>query len=348
MSKEDRVAAIRKIEEAFHNGSRLEVACRVVGITTKTFERWQRNPDGDRRRGPLTSPGNKLSASERAEVLRIANSPEFCDRSPAQIVPILADRGTYVASESTFYRLLNAEGMARYRGRSRPRTQSRPKELVATGPNQIHSWDITFLRTTITGIFLYLYFVMDIYSRKIVGYAVHTEQSADHASRLIDSVCRKEGIEPGQLTLHSDNGAPMKGATMLAMLQRLGVVPSFSRPSVSDDNPYSEALFRTAKYCPIYPTKPFEGTDDAMAWAIKFVGWYNEQHLHSGINFVTPGSRHRGEDRAILSNRTHVYADARAKHPERWSGRTRCWNQKAAVSLNGLKGKQRSCSNTAA
>jgi transposase InsO family protein len=319
-----------------------------MGIDKRTFERWRKNPDGDRRRGPLSSPANKLSEQERAEIVRVANSVEFCDKSPTQIVPALADRGQYVASESSFYRILKADGMMTHRGRSKPRTHKRPQELVATGPNQVYSWDITFLRTTVAGVFLYLYFVMDIYSRKIVGYAVHDEQSADHASRLIDEVCRAEGIGRDQLTLHSDNGGPMKGATMLATLQRLGVMPSFSRPSVSDDNPFSEALFKTAKYCPLYPTRPFDGAKDALPWAKAFTGWYNNQHLHSGIKFVTPSSRHDGKDKAILAKRKIVYETAKALNPTRWSGKTRDWNMITAVSLNCLKGKAVSCSNIAA
>jgi transposase InsO family protein len=319
-----------------------------MGIDKRTFERWRKNPDGDRRRGPLSSPANKLSEQERAEVLRVANSPEFCDKSPTQIVPLLADRGQYVASESSFYRILKAEGMNAHRGRSKPRTHKRPQELLATGPNQVHSWDITFLRTTVAGVFLYLYFVMDIYSRKIVGYTVQSEQSADHASTLIDAVCKAEGIVRNQLTLHSDNGGPMKGATMLATLQRLGVMPSFSRPSVSDDNPFSEALFKTAKYCPLFPSKPFDNENDAMAWAKEFVEWYNNEHLHSGIKFVTPASRHRGDDKVILAKRRIVYETAKAKMPQRWSGVTRNWGHIIEVSLNCLKGKSRSCNNIAA
>lgn len=339
---------MHQVEEASRSGCRIALACQAIGIDKRTFERWRKCPDGDKRRGPLTEPANKLSEAERSEIVRIANSEEFMDKSPSQIVPSLADQGKYVASESSFYRMLKAAGMDAHRGKSKPGNRKRPKELVATAPNQIHSWDITFLKTNVAGIFLYLYFVMDIYSRKIVGYAVHDEQSADHASTLIDRVCKAEGIEPEQLTLHSDNGSPMKGATMLATLQRLGIMPSFSRPSVSDDNPFSEALFKTAKYCPMYPSKPFDGVIDALAWAKRFVRWYNEEHLHSGIKFVTPSARHRGEDREILAQRKAVYEQARKEHPERWSRDTRNWSHIPEVSLNCLKGKSNSCNKVAA
>jgi len=189
---------------------------------------------------------------------------------------------------------------------------------------------------------------MDIYSRKIVGYAVHEEQSSEHASKMIDAICKNEGISRDQLTLHSDNGKPMKGATMLATLQKLGVMPSFSRPAVSNDNPFSEALFKTTKYCPQFPSKPFESPLAALGWTKTFVGWYNEEHLHSGIRFVTPGSRHRGEDAEILAKRHAVYKKAKAKRPDRWSGKTRNWRRVGEVFLNCLKGISESCNKIAA
>lgn len=300
------------------------------------------------RRGPVTEPANKLSEEERQEILNIANSAEYRDKSPAQIVPLLADKGVYLASESSFYRVLKAAGLDAHRGRSKPATRKRPKELVATRPNQIYSWDITYLKSTVAGMFFYLYFFMDVYSRKIVGYAVHEEQSGDHGSRLIDEISRTEGIDKDQLTLHSDNGGPMKGATMLATLQRLGVMPSFSRPSVSNDNPYSESLFKTAKYCPQYPSKPFDSIAAALEWVTGFVKWYNEEHLHSGICFVTPASRHRGEDIELLGRRREVYEIARQQRPERWSGSTRNWDYLDEVLLNCLKGKSKSCNRMAA
>ena len=319
-----------------------------MGIDKRTYERWIKNPVGDRRRGPLKEPANKLSDFERQEVLRIANSTEFMDKSPAQIVPALADRGEYVASESSFYRILKATGMSTHRGKSKAPSRKKPEELVAMGPNQVYSWDITYLKTNIAGIFLYLYLVMDIYSRKIVGYAVHDEQNSELAAEMMEAICRAEGIKKNQLSLHSDNGGPMKGATMLATLQRLGVMPSFSRPSVSDDNPFSESLFKTTKYCPMYPTKPFEDKHAAIAWVKRFVFWYNEEHLHSGIKFVTPASRHRGEDKAILAKRKEVYELAKKREPNRWSKQTRNWDHIGEVSLNPLKEKSESDNNKAA
>lgn len=265
------------------------------------------------------------------------NAPEYRDLSPAQIVPLLADQGTYLASESTIYRILREERQLAHRGASRPATSRAPQEFVADGPNQVWSWDITYLRSPISGQYFYLYLVMDVWSRKIVGTAVHDEESADHASLLIRTACSDEGIDGTRLVLHSDNGAPMKGSTMLATLQQLGILASFSRPRVSDDNPYVESLFRTAKYRPEYPTRPFASVFEAATWVHDFVDWYNEAHFHSAIRFVTPAQRHSGEDVLVLEHRSDVYARARRQNPRRWSTRTRNWSRPETVRLNPAK-----------
>jgi transposase InsO family protein len=344
----ERSEVIKNIKIANKSGCRIAPACREIGIDKRTFERWRKDSSGDQRRGPLSEPANKLTASECGEIIRIATTAEFMDKPPSQIVPALADKGKYVASESSFYRVLKEAKLNAHRGRSKPATRNKPKALVATAPNQVYSWDITFLKSEIRGIFFYLYFFMDIYSRKIVGYSVQSEQSAEHASVMIGSICEAEGIKHDQLALHSDNGGPMKGATMVAKLQQLGVIPSFSRPSVSDDNPFSESLFRTTKYCPQYPNKPFTSLEAASSWVEEFVAWYNEEHLHSGIRYVTPGSRHRGEDADILEARHTIYQNAKRKQPNRWSGQTRNWGHIQEVFLNCLKGKSSSCNKIAA
>jgi transposase InsO family protein len=197
----------------------------------------------------------------------------------------------------------------------------------------VWTWDITWLPTLIRGKFLYLYMIVDVFSRKIVGKAVHESESDLHAAALIAAACAAEGIHRDQLVVHSDNGGPMKGATMLATLQCLGVAASFSRPGVSDDNPFSEALFRTAKYRPDYPAH-FASIDEARAWVERFVRWYNTRHLHSAIRFVTPDHRHRGSDVLILKKRASVYEAARTSNPRRWSGACRAWNRVDAVHLN--------------
>ena len=298
------------------------------------MQRWRAQQGGDdRRHGPRTSPANKLSDEERARVLEVANSPEFRDTSPKQIVPILADRGEYVASESTFYRVLRAEGLQKHRETSR-QPIARPHAQTATGPGQVWSWDITYLRASVRGTFYYLYLFVDVWSRKIVGWEVHHEESMDHASVLVHRLARKEGIDAGKLVLHSDNGGPMKGATMKATLDALGITPSYSRPHVSDDNPYSEALFRTLKYRPEYPREAFGDITQARAWVAAFVDWYNLEHRHSAINYVTPEQRHAGKHFKLLQRRTGVYAAARQRHPHRWTGHTRSWAPIKEVHLN--------------
>jgi transposase InsO family protein len=262
------------MEEMASAGVSLESAATVIGISSRTVQRWrERNIGEDQRRGPKTSPANKLSAKERESVLKVADSPEYRDLSPKQIVPKLADAGTYVASESSFYRILREEGQLAHREKSRPASH-KPVEHVATGPCQVWSWDITYLRSALRGSFYYLYLIVDIWSRKIVGWSVEQSESTDLAAALFCRTCAELGINPNGLVLHSDNGGPMKGSTMLATLQRLGVVPSFSRPHVSDDNPYSESLFRTMKYRPSYPSKPFASVEAATQWVAGFVSWY--------------------------------------------------------------------------
>ena len=287
----------------------------------------------DGRAGPRSAPANRLSAAERRRIVATANAPEHRDLSPKQIVPRLADQGVYLASESTIYRVLRAENLLAHRERSRP-PSPRPTEHIATGPNEVWSWDITWLPSLPRGTFFYLYLVLDIWSRKIVGWSVETEESMEHGARLLEETARALGVPPDQLVLHSDNGGPMKGSTMLATLQRLGIVPSFSRPRVSDDNPFSESLFRTLKYRPEYPSRPFPSLDAARAWVAAFVRWYNTQHLHSALRFVTPEDRHAGREGEILAARREVYERARQRRPERWARGIRDWKPLGNVTLN--------------
>jgi transposase InsO family protein len=320
------------VDEAVAGGARRAAACKTIGLSPRTLERWPRDSD-DERHGPNHTPSNKLSVAERNRVLSIATSAEFCDQSPKQIVPALADRGTYVASESTFYRVLHEEGLQHHRGRSRPPTP-RPLGPAANGPWQLAAWDITYLRSQVRGQFFYLYLVEDVWSRKILGWDVHDTESSELAADLVDRIRVVSDIDLRGWILHSDNGGPMKGATMLATMHRLGIVPSFSRPRVSDDNAYAESLFRTLKYCPEYPTKGFADVEAARAWVARFVAWYNEQHHHSAIGFVTPAQRHAGDDITILARRREVYERARSRHPMRWSRATRAWTRPEVVTLH--------------
>jgi transposase InsO family protein len=326
---------LQLIATARDQGARLGAACEVAGISARTHERWtgtQGQADG-RTTAERPAPARKLSEEERARVIAIATSEEFRDLSPGQIVPTLADRQEYVCSESTMCRVLRAARLVRHREPSRPPCE-RPRTLVARGPREVWAWDITYLRGPVKGTFFYLYLVVDLYSRKIVGAAVHLEESGEHAAALLEAACRAENVAPGQLSLHSDNGSPMKASTMLAKLRELGVAASFSRPAVSDDNPFPEALFRTLKYRPEFPRRPFRSADEARSWVSRFVRWYNEVHLHSALRFVTPATRHAGRDAGLLAGRQAVYEAARAAHPERWTGSTRNWTPVGPVVLN--------------
>ena len=337
----ERAEIIKLIDEARVSGARQSQACKIIGISNRTLQRWQQPDNQDGRIDANHSPANKLTEMERQRIIQTANEPEYADLPPSKIVPKLADKGLYIASESTFYRVLKEVNQLKHRQKAKPDRQvKKPRALTATGPNQVYTWDITYLPTQIKGIFLYLYLVMDIYSRKIVGWQVHDEESSTLASDLMTDICQRENIKPEQVTLHSDNGSPMKGATMLATLQELGIMPSFSRPSVSNDNPYSESLFRTLKYRPEYPEKPFSDLLSARLWVQGFVNWYNLEHLHSAIQFVTPAQRHSGEDIEILAKRKQVYEQAKLEKPERWSGEIRNWKPVAEVYLNPEKQEQ--------
>jgi transposase InsO family protein len=315
----------------------LKVASRDIGIDFKTYLRWQSDLV-DKRKGPLSSPKNKLSDKEKEEIIKIANSKEYVDYSPWIIVAKLADKGRYVASESSFYKILKENKLLKHRGKAKAPVHKRPAPLVAIKPNQIWSWDITYLNTFIKGQFYYVYLMMDIFSRKIVGFDIYEKESMNYSSNLMTKICENENIKRDQLILHSDNGSPMKGATMLATLEKLGVAASFSRPRVSNDNPYSESLFKTLKYCPKYPDR-FESIEEAKKWMIKFVNWYNN-HQHSSIKFVTPNERHEGLDIDILKNRKAVYLKVKKMRPERWNGKDiRNWNREDKVYLNYLQKK---------
>lgn len=323
------------IETAVRAGARRGPACRTLGLSVRTVERWREGGETtDGRHGPHHRPANALTPGEHRTILAVVTSVAYRDLSPHQIVPHLADAGRYLASESTMYRILRAEALLQYRGRAKAPERRPPRAHLATGPNQLWSWDITYLKTPVRGVFQYLYLMLDVWSRKIVGWAVHEEESAEQAAALFVATCRAQRCDPAGIVLHADNGGPMKGATMVATLERLGVLASFSRPSVSNDNAYSEALFRTMKYRPAFPSQPFVDLAAAHAWVAAFVRWYNTQHLHSAIRFVTPDDRHAGRDLAVLAARRAVYGRARRLTPARWSGATRNWEPIAAVRLN--------------
>lgn len=338
ISTADRRKTVVLINTARKAGARLAPACQVVGICVRTYQRWTSNGNVRADQRPIAKrpqPANKLTPQERQRVLDICHQCEYACLPPGQIVPRLADQGTYVASESSFYRILHEADEQHHRGRSRkPRYLSPPQGHCASGPNKVWSWDITWLPTQIRGMFFYLYMIMDVYSRKIVGWEVHTLESSDLSAALVHKAILSEGCLLNPPVLHADNGGPQKGFTMKAKLEALGVTPSYSRPRVSNDNPYSESLFRTVKYRPQYPKKGFENIDTARKWVSRFVKWYNEEHRHSAIRYVTPCQRHKGEDQKILALRHRVYQQARQRRQNRWSGQTRNWQPVKEVWLN--------------
>jgi transposase InsO family protein len=272
----------------------------------------------------------------------VANEPCYADVPPARIVPMLADQGVYIASEATFSRVLRQQGQTAHRGRAKaPRAQRPLTTHIATAPRQVWCWDMTYLPDVVLGRWFHLYLILDLYSRKIVGWEVHDTDDADHAIALVRRTALTEQIAPLKTkpVLHGDNGATLKATTVLAMLQWLGVKPSYSRPRVSDDNAYAESLFRTAKYRPEFPASGFESLEAARTWAAAFVHWYNVDHRHSGIRYVSPDQRHAGEDKAILDARHALYLEARERHPARWARHTRNWSLIDTVALNPERDK---------
>ena len=338
ISPPDRRAAVELIDEAVAAGARRAPACETAGITLRTYQRWTREGplklDG-RPEAKRPTPRNKLSEDERTQVLEVCHRPEYASLPPSQIVPLLADQGEYLASESSFYRILREADEQHPRGRAQPPRPAAPKPThCARAPCQVWVWDVTWLKSPIRGAFFYLYLILDLYSRKIVGWEVHTEERAEQAAALVRRAVWAEGCIDQPLVLHADNGGPQKGSTLRATLEALGIEPSYSRPRVSDDNAYAEAIFRTCKYRPSYPAQGFESLGQAREWVLEFVRWYNHAHRHSGIRYVTPVQRHEGAETALLQARQRVYAEAKARHPARWSGPTRDWTPVGEVWLN--------------
>jgi putative transposase len=330
------------INESIEAGATKSRACRTLGISIRTIQRWS-GVDGEvlfdqRPNATRVSPANKLTQQERDKIKQVCLSDEFADMPPSRIVPMLADRGEYIASESSFYRVLNAESLLIQRGRAKRKgTYNKPTSFTASQSNQVWSWDITHLPSHVAGQRFYLYMIEDIYNRKIVGADVYDSETGELASALLQRITRLEKISSAGLVLHSDNGSPMKSFTMRAKMYDLGIIASHSRPRVSNDNPYSESLFRTLKYCPSWPKHGFATIAEARKWVGRFVAWYNCEHRHSKIKFVTPNQRHYGLDTEILQKRKELYELKKSENGSRWSGSTRNWEPITEVHLNPEK-----------
>lgn len=335
----ERATVVSLIDEALEAGAGLLKACEQAGIDRRTYHRWFNRSTGEirvdgRPEALRPVPSNALTQGERAAVLLTCQLPCFVDLPPSQIVPALADQGVYLASESSMYRILHAAAQQHERGRSRKRSTATVTSHHAAGPNRLWCWDVTWLSSPVRGQFYYLYMIVDVWSRKIVGWEVYESETGELASELVTRAVLAERCRDTDVVLHADNGGPQKSATLRATLDKLGLRTSFSRPRVSDDNPYIESLFRTTKYRHDFPVDGFDSIDAARAWVLGFVSWYNNDHHHSAIRFVSPNQRHSGADIAILATRETLYAEARAKNPGRWSGATRNWTPPSVVSLN--------------
>ena len=292
-------------------------ACRALGVSRSTFYRRARPAPG--RRQPRPMPARALSKIERQQVGATLASPRFVDRSPAEVAATLLDEGRYLCSERTMYRILSANGGVKDRRNQRVHPPFAKPELVATAPNQVWSWDITRLLGPRTWSYYYLYVLLDLFSRYAVGWMVADRENSALAQRLIEETCLKQGVEPKTLTLHSDRGSPMTAQGTAQLLARLGVTRSLGRPQVSDDNPFSEAQFKTLKYHPGFPSR-FPDQDNATAYCRSFFPWYNTEHRHAGIAMLTPETVHYGRAQAALEQRRRALSAAWKRHPERFVG----------------------------
>jgi putative transposase len=294
----------------------MTAACRALGVSRATAYRHRSPrppvPTRSRRRSPLA-----LSEEERAEVLRQLHSERFVDASPAAVYATLLDEGTYLASERTMYRLLAANAEVRERRNQLRHPAYAAPELLATGPRELWSWDITKLKGPAKWTWFYLYVILDVFSRYVPGWLVATAESAALAERLIADSVGKQAIAPGQLTIHADRGSSMASKPVALLLADLGVAKSHSRPHTSNDNPFSESQFKTLKYRPGFPAR-FGSLEDARAFCRRFFRWYNQEHRHSGIGLLTPAIVHAGLAADVQAARAITLAGAYAAHPERF------------------------------
>jgi len=315
---------------------RLSVLCTHIGVSQRTIQRWNLYGVNDKRKGAEKQVVRKLTEQEREKIYGVACSEEYKDMNPHEVYNSLLDKGIYLASESSFYRILRERGAVTHRRETKEGTsRKKPDELKATAKNQVWMWDITWIKTGVQGLYYYAYVIEDLFDRSIVGWAIYENESDEHAKELFAQVTRKENSYPQ--FVHSDNGNAMKGITLVAFYYRLGIVPSFSRPRVSDDNPYIESFFKTLKYTCGYP-KFFSSIDHARKWFADFIDWYNKNHMHSGLQYVTPFQKRNGEHHVIFASRNGVIAEAKQKYPARWGKRaTRKYLVPASEVLNPVR-----------
>ncbi len=290
-------------------------ACDALAIPRASFYRWLKpKAEGSK---PRPTPPRALRVEERLEVREVLTSEEFVDHAPTQVYASLLDRGIYLCSVRTMYRILKEYGEVRERRDQLRHPEYTKPELLATGPNQVWSWDITKLLGPVKWTYYYLYVILDIFSRYVVGWLLAERESAALAKRLIEETIEKQGVDEDDLTLHSDRGPSMKSTTVAQLLGGLGVTKSHSRPYTPNDNPFSESQFKTLKYRPEFP-KRFGSPEDARAHCRGFFPWYNEEHYHSGIGLMPPSVVHYGKDRVTYEGRRQILLEAYSKNPERF------------------------------
>lgn len=299
-------------------------ACRAVGRPRATYYvQHRKSPRPVRPKRPPRPQPSALSVAERQAILDALHSERFQDQSPYAVYATLLDEGVYLGSIRTFYRILHQAGEVRERRAQATHPARIKPELMAEAPRQVWSWDITKLKGPEKWTYYYLYVLIDIYSRYVVGWLLATKESSELAKQLLADSIQREGVEPGSLTIHADNGSSMASKPVAFLLADLGVTKSHSRPHTSNDNPYSEAQFKTLKYRPEFPDR-FPSIEQARAFCRQFFSWYNDEHRHSGIGLLTPAMVHHGMADQITTRRAEVLANAYARHPERFKrGRPR-------------------------
>jgi len=330
---EDKQRIIGAIDEAHQNGARLIKACELIQISLRTLQRWRGEGIGDKRKGSCKRVVRKLDEEHKQNILRLCQSREYADMNPHEIVPVLLDKGEYLASTSTIYRVLREADMIHHRANwKKPSKRTAPPQRVATKSNQVWCWDITWLPAKVRGLFYYAYVIMDLYDRSIVAWRIEDRESEVYSRRLFEEVVGDRQIQFEYI--HSDNGHPMKGSSLISFLQLHHIEMSFNRPGVSNDNPYVESLFRTVKYSRIYPDR-FKSIEYAREWMSRFERWYNTQRLHPQIGSVTPMQLRQGASEGIFRNRNKVMSEAVKKNPERWGRKTpRIWQAPKEVILH--------------
>ncbi len=309
----------------------LNIVCRFLEITARTIQNWRRYGEVDKRKGSARLVTHRLSAGEEQAFYELANQPRFADRKPEEIVAILLTEKTYLASVSTLYRILRRRKALRHRQESKkPIASAGPLTIAVTAPNQVWAWDITWLKTDVRGIFIYAYSIIDVFDRRLVGWCIEDHESEDLAKALFERILRDTKVRPR--FIHADNGNPMRGATLAVFLESLGITRSHSRPRVSNDNAFIESWHKTLKYTVGYPVA-FHSLTEARAWFADFVDNYNERHMHSGLDYVTPMQAHTGESLRIYERRNQTLLAARAANPERWrTDRTRTYSHPSVSS----------------